>query len=506
MTIQSGIQAREVVPWWRSFGAAVRSRELLPLRTSADRVPLRAGVREPMDAFNRDPGPYTAGDVMGHLIVAGTDDGRAVAAKELLLSSSQAEPRRRLSERMLAPRGQQTMDDCPDPELDPERTKRRISLLRELLTREPRNAIRWADLARAYAEFGQKVKARRAILTAAELAPNDRFVVRTATRAFVHLGEPDTAHDLLLKSDLLLHDPWLLAAEVAVSSILDTAPREIRRSRRIVERREVAPWHLSELASALATIEWRAGARKRARKLMLQATEEPTDNALAQAESVAKDGLIEIAPEQMARRRAFEARARYFARAGDAEKAAKYGMLWLAEQPFDTDPAGFTSYVAAAGIEDFELSLQAAEAGLRANPNYALLLNNAAYALINLGRLAEARKYLDRASGVSSDSDDRAVLLATSGMLAFREGDRRAGRKLYDDAIAQLQAPGSEVTVLLATMNLAREEIMMGSVDGLDILRSALRAVEGSKDADVHLAWNRLVSSLDALSVRLGDS
>src|SRR5439155_22265534 len=94
----------------------------------------------------------------------------------------------------------------------------RIRVLRQRSIAEPRNAFVWVDLALLYTTLGLRDQAARAIRIALALAPEDRFVLRCASRFLVHIGDAERAHHILKRSEATPYDPWLMAAEFAVSS------------------------------------------------------------------------------------------------------------------------------------------------------------------------------------------------------------------------------------------------------------------------------------------------
>src|SRR5437870_228380 len=104
--------------------------------------------------------------------------------------------------------------------------------------------------------------------TALALAPENRFILRSAARLYLHIGEGRRAHRILLEADALLHDPWILSAEVAIAAVMGKSSKHIKRARKILEAERFKPIHLSELASAIGTVEARAGNRKRSRQFV----------------------------------------------------------------------------------------------------------------------------------------------------------------------------------------------------------------------------------------------
>src|SRR5579885_3282069 len=91
------------------------------------------------------------------------------------------------------------------------------------------------------------------------LQPTNRFVLRSAVRFFVHVEKADTAHALLEKSPRVLEDPWLRAAWLATANVIGARLPSLRGSRRILEAARFTPWHLSELAGQIATLELGSG-------------------------------------------------------------------------------------------------------------------------------------------------------------------------------------------------------------------------------------------------------
>ena len=54
---------------------------------------------------------------------------------------------------------------------------------------------------------------------AVQLSPNNRYVIRCATRLFSHYGEIERAQHILRHNDFIKKDPWLLSADIAVATM-----------------------------------------------------------------------------------------------------------------------------------------------------------------------------------------------------------------------------------------------------------------------------------------------
>ena len=179
--------------------------------------------------------------------------------------------------------------------------------MRRILKDQPRNAVRWTDLALVHVNLGQLTHARREMEIAARLAPNNRFVLRSAARMYVLLGEPDFGLQLLRDSESK-SDPWLRAAEIALAEQAGRRSKQIRSAKRAIEAGDVAPFHASVLLSLLIM-----PGEKRQHPVRSASDEscsvEPTENTVAQAEWASQHGVTNPSPEALALPRSFEARA-----------------------------------------------------------------------------------------------------------------------------------------------------------------------------------------------------
>jgi len=92
------------------------------------------------------------------------------------------------------------------------------------------------DVARNLTGKQQEHAAKKYVKAALSLGSNSRLILRGANRFYLHIGEIDLAHKILLNSPLLSHDPWVQSAgdfdceytgkELLLSSLSPTAHRE----------------------------------------------------------------------------------------------------------------------------------------------------------------------------------------------------------------------------------------------------------------------------------------
>jgi len=70
-----------------------------------------------------------------------------------------------------------------------------------------------------------------------------------------------------MRREAMGRDPWLMAAEIAVATVAELPAKMVTLARAALVGRRHDPYHLGEVASALATLEANAGNNKAARKL-----------------------------------------------------------------------------------------------------------------------------------------------------------------------------------------------------------------------------------------------
>lgn len=343
-----------------------------------------------------------------------------------------------------------------------------VRRLRRLLAEDPRNALAWLDLARVYTSNGQRPAATRAIRAALATGGDQRFVLRSVARYYLHIDDPERAHTLLRRAPDLARDPWLMAAEIALAEPAHAAPRSVRLGRQLLAAGDTAPFHLNELASAVATLEARDGKRRIARKLFEQALQAPSDNTVAQAEWAARRHHVLELPDGLLNVPAFfEARARAACAAGRWSDALSACVEWFEDEPFSTRAIAVATTLASSGQGDYVEAAMLAGRGLVANPENPVLRNNLVFALAQAGRVMQARheyeRWSRRAHGLGDS--DRIAWEATGGLLAFREGRPDDGRPAYERAIELATASGNRTMQRLVVAYWAAEEALLGAAD-----------------------------------------
>ena len=488
---------RRVIPRWRTFSRTLGMREL------ESSTAKRAGQRDEPDYLAPKLADWRGSQTIGHaadvigaaVVLRRGSEVRDVAQVLLRREGGLSPWLKELAEAVL-----ETQADS-EIILGTEATetltfKERVRTIRHRLRIAARDPITWVDLAHAYAGLGLGKRAAQSMTVGLQLGANNRFVLRSASRLWVHLDDPEKAHDIIRKAERTPHDPWLLAAEIAVGSIGGRRPTFVKAARRILTEGRFSPSHISELAAAVATVELGAGSVKKSRRLFGQSLEQPTENSIAQAGWASRrNESIPLAEEYLTRPHTFEARSWSFYAKGRWKAVLEECAQWRDDQPFSSRPCVQGSYVAAVAVEDYGASARFAEYGLVANPKDFMLLNNLAFAQINRRDVGGAEKTLARIDRLPQSEQDRAVLYATRGLWEYRRGNRDRGRDLYAAARSEarkMQSTDGGRRFALASFFQAVEEARGSSSAGETVLSEASVTLQKVRDPIFELLLKRL--------------
>lgn len=338
--------------------------------------------------------------------------------------------------------------------------KETIATLRKTLRTNLHDPISFVDLARAHVLVGNLVAARRAAQIAIGLAPDNRFVLRSLSRFWIHDGDVERAHYALLRSDRTRIDPWLMAAEISVASVGGKSPRTVREGRRTIDSKDRSPGQLSELAGALGTLETLSGKRKLARDMFTFSVTDPTENALAQAVWAERVGIpVEIPSDRLSKsHEALTWRARAVGEWGLAIEAC---WKWLEQEPFSKIPATLGSFMCSI-VERYEDASRFADLGIEANDKDVVLQNNFAFAEISMNKLHSGLMALRKAHLMAQTPHEKRLVSATSALSYFRRGIASSGREIYRRVINEALQGNEHSTVAIASAFWAKAEIDVG--------------------------------------------
>ena len=462
---------RYVIPRWRAFSTTVGLNELDPLALISN------DVVGPFDDFSAKVARWrtvhtssVAADLLASAVVLGKDadaDVRA-AADYLLIRREPNSVDRRVVARLV----DAYADDQDHLAEDQQAFRRhRVHDLRLHLSVNPRNVVLWTDLSREYTILGQLRQAVRSIENALYLAPANRFVLRAATRLFMHMDDPGRAHDLLRRAHAVGRDPWLLAAEIVSASVAGHTSRHLKRGLALARDDAVPPYDKAELSSTIATLEMENGSNRSARKLFQTSLVKPTENSLAQVvfwqRHVNWLSGDDVSTSSQGVPRSYEAKAWKYFEAGNWTEAITSCRAWLLDEPYSVRPAMLGAFLALVPIGDPLEAKSLLESALVANGNYAGLHNNYAVALAEQGRLDDAEAALKTAWLHETDAVVRSIyLVATNGLIAFRRGEVERGRLFYLESIEAARRHGNAGAAVLAEAYRAREEALVAEEGG----------------------------------------
>jgi tetratricopeptide (TPR) repeat protein len=447
-----------------------------------------------LEDWRREPGVSVAADVVSAAFTIGCPNAAAEAARYLLEHKNAPEAARDIAQRCLANDvgpSQRFVEDYGQPAFMEIGNTIRQAKLR--LIEYPVNPIRWTNLALSYTTLGQRDKALRSMQIALSLAPQSRFVIRAASRLFLHHTEIERAHSILVRNALLQHDPWILAGEIAVAAIRKRSSRYVKTARAMIESQNYSLFHLSELAAALATIEAHDGAVKKARRLCEFSLANPSENAVAQAAWLDRHLRLETPVlNRPTAAQSSEANAWLAFNQGDWAKALAEAEQWQTDQPFSSRPAIFGGSVASTAMEKFGDAELMLKCGLRSNSDDATLHNNLAFALANQGKVEEADQHVRQGLRLQPNPVQSVCLVATSGLILFRSGQPDAGRLLYCRAISMASMEALDLQRRIATIYLAIEELRARSDQAPQQEKQASETVEKLPNAVRSLFRNKL--------------
>jgi tetratricopeptide (TPR) repeat protein len=381
---------------------------------------------------------------------------------------------------------------------------RDIPSLRKSLRLYPHNAIAWAELALLHAWNGNKEHARRCMLVAVGLAPNDRFVIRSAVRCFAHLKDHETGLRIVNRSARTKLDPWLLSAQVAMTQALKKPQRLLKNAKAMIESKNISPWDLSELNAAIGSVLHHSGAEKNANKHFRASLLQPTENALCQIIFDRQNPEWHKITQNIHPSMNFESEARNHFLAVELDQACESAHGWLRDEPFSARPALFGSFVAGVAIENYKDAIGFLDQGLKPNPNDPTLLNNRALFLARTGQTAEADENLRRARQYCDGGSEMDVTLtATVGLLHFRKGETNQGRLKYIEAISKAKRAGRQGQEAMGLVFLAREELDAGTDLAGEAIKRAEQAVKRLPKShnDTFLAMARLKTEADKKNI-----
>lgn len=382
---------------------------------------------------------------------------------------------------------------------DREILSRAIRRLKSQISFSDKNAFLWHDLGLTYTLLGEKEKAERAMLASLKLSGGHRLIARSAARFFLHEGRSDRAKDTLIRADGFSGDPWLMAAHVATSQSVGEQSRYLRKAKSLFDNLDKGRT-VSELGMALATEELLYGKPKAAKFLARQSKAGATENAIAQGVWLSERLNISLFErDDEIEQFAFEAIARDAYYKGDWESSLENSVCWLRDQPFSSNAALFSSFVASTFKQDFALAEQIVRLGLQSSPNNWMLKNNLVVSLAEQDKVAAAQSEFGSIPIPSEEAAEFPTWLATNGLLKYRSGDLAGGRSFYERAYALLKERKDTSLQVVSAIYQSAEESRLGyTVDASNIIRKV--------QIDVGKGDRRTSELIDLLAIEIRGS
>lgn len=504
MAANSETKDRQVVPRWRTFRETLAAGELSSAAVQKSKqIDATEFILERENGWQENKAIPFALDLVSAATILGKTD-KSIEAAEFILENGNfaSETGKRLARGLL---GIQQQEATIIPLQSRIQIHDGLKNLKANRILQPKNAFVWVDLARLYTLLGQNEQARQALTIALQLAPTERFVVRSTARFLHHIDEYDEAVVLLQKNSRTPHDPWLIAAEIAASGAAERSPRFAKLGSAILQDTNLSPFHTSELASALGTLDMSAGKHRHANQQFRKSLRKPTQNALAQAVWASRrTGLGQISAELLAETKAIEAQTLDHANKREWQQVMDGAAKWGLEEGFSPRPPGLASCVATSLLNKPELGEEIAHKGLEANPRHPGLVNNKAFAQILQGKAEEALKTLALVDIASAPRRLRICLIATYGLAYFRLGNEQEGQRLYRVAIDNAKEPEELGLKTLASLYLAREEAMRGNKQAFIDFKKAYEAAEKQQETTNPAIAENLARDVEQAAARHG--
>lgn len=507
---------RHVIPNWRSFENTAKLGELNGSKGIDLDSSFRPDISDLIEDWNDSKSIGVAGDILGAALVCNQEknpvvreisnfvlQNKGIATKAIIEAAENVlKPKNSIIELNFDINSHDIFDDKKG--LIEIHIK--VNTLKRKLIDNPYNPINWVDIARLYSILGQDKKAERAIKNAFYLSPENRFVLRSVARFFVHIGDFDFAHDIIRKSQLAAHDTWLLATEISLAALRERSSRFAKKGLQIVEAGNFHPFNITELASALATLEMENANLKQSKKLFEKSLIKPNDNSLAQAEWASQEDkkLNLVNPSKFQLINSFEAMAMDYSEQKKWKESIECSKKWFFDLPFSRTSVLFGNEIASRKLKDHNEAVVVAKLGLISHPNDAHLLNNIIFSLCLQNKTDEAKIYLDmvKKEDLNANNDTAICLTATKGLYFFRKGFHDIGRQLYLESMRLSQTSGNNYLNSLALINYVREEIELGVEDVSEIIPNIHKIAKHYEGKDIAEDANEVIALYNKKSLK----
>jgi len=462
-------------------------------------------LSQAVKAWKEDPTAGHLGDILSFSIAPGCVEVVRQVAREALRSNRDISPPQQIMLKTLLD-DHSSVQSVEDISGGASELNSRIRETRELFRLNPANPLVLLEFAQLQLAQGDARKSEKLIRAAKQFAPDSRLVIRTTARFLSHIGRSEEGHALLANHPRTKVDPWLMAAEIAMSQLAETPSRFVKVGARVIKDGGVPYAHLSELAGALGGVEKSSGNIRRAREYYRLALRDPNDNVMAQAVTDQRYLSLDASPSVnigRARENPYEATALLAWEDLDYEKALRSGLQWHAEEPFSSRPLHFLTSFLSSNAK-YEESVTLSRRGLVADSNDVGLSVNLSYALAALGKLNEAEPIARRIKAAES-SRFSAQATATMGLIAMKRGDFVSADDSYLKALDYFEKTSNATLHAICRAYYARTAFDCGHPDVDKIISAAVDEYHKHPLPDAAFILKRLgedVSDVKCLELR----
>ncbi len=498
---------RLAIPRWRDFKDTSNSGELQQEKIKKSPIVPTLSCAKQIENWNKEKTIANALELINSAFVSNEKAAAAAAASFVIDNcKDNNNPILRIAHSIVDTPQPKNEDEPFNTSFDALENKIRIKIatIRQRLSCFPNNAVLWIDYARWLTVIGKFYDAERAIKIAIQLAPQNIFIVRSAVRFFIHKSK----HDIRDEDSLMLalkiirtnpatkSDPWLMATEISLCSYLKKTSNLMKAGFSLVEAKQFSPFALSELNSALATVELQYNTTK-SKRLFTSSLIDPNENSVAQAQWATK--TVGELPINLLKTNSHEANSYQKGYLEEWESSFDESLNWLVDEPFSCEPANHASYLAAAAIDNNNLAITICNFGLRSNPKEFTLLNNKAYSLAIENRVGEAEKTFNQIDVNTLGEYEKVAYTATKGLISYRNGYKEIGSSLYDQAEQLAKKGRDERTAFRVRIYKARAEFICGcgSLDKTTTFTNLMTDLEKFKHPDLIRTMSNLKKRLE---------
>ncbi len=298
----------------------------------------------------------------------------------------------------------------------------------------------YVDLAYYYEKLGQSKKAEKAIEIACKLNPTNPYLIRYIARFFILEKKIDEALYILTKNDDLNNNPLIISAEISIAEANNYKSKLLRKGHSIIKKENISSQYENELFATFGTLEFNNGNSKKGKKLILQSLIVPNENIIAQARYLMTKFQKEINIDNVIVPNRFEADTWIAYNKKDFEKVIEQSRHWFYFQPFSASSAIMNTYINSLIFEKESESIEMAQKALKISKDDFSLQNNLVVAACRSNQIELANKEFKKLQTFTiKETIDKEVLLATCGLLDYRNGNHELGRKKYEEAILNFE-------------------------------------------------------------------